>query len=162
MIQLTIDDLHHFEEHEFERNDKQWFDLCHPRLLVLLDAFRSHWGKPVRISPHPLAIGREQAGSSTFDGHYYKMHGSVKAIDVMPSGMTSARGAVAITDIAENIGFGGIGLYPDWNPFPGLHLDIRLLYGPAVTWGAIKRHGKQTYVSFNEALHHFEHNIQTT
>ena len=95
-------------------------------LLALLDEFRHRWGAPVRISPAQGAVGRTYGSGF----HNYRKHGSVKAVDVFPEGLrtkedydrareilVAVKGDLGIPDI-------GIGLYPDWKPAPGLHIDV--------------------------------------
>ena len=55
--------------------------------------------------------------------------------------------AIRILRVSERV---GLGIYPHWNN-PGFHLDTR---GYRARWGAVKRNGKQVYVSYNEALTH--------
>ena len=48
------------------------------------------------------------------------MHGKKKAFDIHIEGLSIKDQYLA----AEEIGFGGIGVYPHWNR-PGLHIDVR-------------------------------------
>lgn len=145
--------LTYFKESEFERNGRNWFDSCHPKLLVLTDVFRRMWGAPIEISPHPKAIGRHDGDSY----HNVDQHGWVMALDVMPHTMYDQRRSTDALAIASRIGFGGFGLYPDWEPRPGIHLDIRPRTSKYITkWGGIDVDGTQKYVKFDIALSKFK------
>lgn len=138
--------LHYFSTKEF-RGQKR---LISPRLLVNIDTFRHMWGRPVIVSPHPAAIGRDSGNSQ----HNYLIHGETRAIDLMPQGMDSYEEAQRAIGIARMIGFTGIGIYPHWKPSPGIHLDVREDRAPShpAVWGGIQVDGKQVYVSLEEAL----------
>jgi hypothetical protein len=45
--------------------------------------------------------------------------------------------------------FGGVGVYPDWMPYPGLHIDGR---EDKATWAGVLRGGRQTYVPVSEVI----------
>jgi hypothetical protein len=142
--------IYFFKKTEFVRG-RNWYELCDVRLLILLDTFRLQWGAPVDISPHIKAIGREDGSSQ----HNYKRWGKVKAIDIMPRGILDDPDTAI--DIANAIGFTGIGYYPHWfigdNVRGGLHLDVRQgdPMNPA-TWGGVRTKKGQVYVSLEEAL----------
>lgn len=141
-----------FSEEEF----RGWAGLMDPVLLVRLDSFRGAWGRPVRISPHPKAIGREDDSTSQ---HNFKRWGMVRAVDVMPDDIVIANDLERAMEVAANVGFTGIGVYPHWEPVPGLHLDVRRSNAPGApaTWGAIRpdRDQPQTFVSAEQALEAF-------
>jgi len=113
-------------------------------LLQKLDEFRERLGRKVMISPAPGALIRFDKGSES-------QHTFGRAVDIMlPDGpdLETAFG------IAKAVGFTGIGVYPDWEPYQGLHLDIRKLepgYSIA-TWGGKNKDGRQVYVSLSEVL----------
>lgn len=150
---FTMTDKHltYFTESEFERNEYSWLDKCHPKLIYLLDAYRRMWKAPVQISPHPKAIGRYKGDSY----HNVDQHGWVMALDLMPHAMYDQRQVIEVSRIASNLGFGGFGLYPDWQPSPGIHIDIRPRDNKIVKWGGIDIKGDQHYVTFHEALMKF-------
>ncbi len=53
------------------------------------------------------------------------------------------------------IGFTGIGVYPHWDPYPGIHGDVRVDRAPGTpaVWGMLNNdRGKQYQVTLNEAL----------
>ena len=130
-------ELRHFEPREFGL----WWPWMDPRLLESLDEFRDRLGAPVMISPAQGALGRRlgEAGRSRHNVDRWKR---VMAADVMlPRGpdLTDPEQGRAVVELARQAGFGGIGLYPDWKPHPGLHLDIRPLKadGAPATWSRI-------------------------
>jgi len=94
-----------------------WWPLLNPDLLLALDEFRERLGVPVVISPAEGAIGR----LSGREGSQHLPRPMVNAIDVMPVGVSLERAY----QVAREVGFTGIGLYPDWQPRPGIHLDMR-------------------------------------
>lgn len=146
-------DLQYFTFHEFDRDGENWFHAMHPWVLRGLDLFRHEWGKPVRISPHPLALGRRD-GTDTLSDHNIDKWGRVLAADVMPEGMEEHGDAYFAVVLADRVGFTSIGLYPDWKPGGGLHLGVRpgRKLGDPAQWGAVDLDGKQTYVSLDAAL----------
>lgn len=122
-----------------------WFPLMNSDLLSKLDQFRGYMRVPVLISPATGAMGRFSRQESQ---HFPQPF--VNAIDVMIPGATMSQ----ILDGARVIGFHGIGLYPDWRPHHGVHLDMRAdrtAENPAL-WSAIKTANGQQYVEIERAL----------
>lgn len=77
-------------------------------------------------------------------------HGKGLAADIMVLGIDLGEAY----KIARRIGFHGIGLYPDWKPAPGIHLDMRserTASNPA-TWSAFNVDGNQAYFGINKVL----------
>ena len=119
-------------------------------LLYKLDAFREALGEgyTVSISPVKGAIGRH-AGVST-SMHNFDLTGSVRAIDVFPAyqntGLTKAQLKRAYK-IAVQVGFTGIGVYPDTQPRPMMHLDVRpnRVKGSPSKWSRFAATGKQDH-----------------
>lgn len=129
--------LRHFRPEEF---GKWWRDMD-PRLLESLDEFRDRLRAPVMISPADGALGRN-LGVRAASRHNIDRWGTVQAADVMlPRGpdVRDPQQGRAVVDLAVECGFGGIGIYPGWHPYPGLHLDIRPLKanGAPYTWARI-------------------------
>jgi len=141
-----------FEPYEFIRNGDSWWDKTSPRLLVMLDVFRFQWGRPVHISGHKKALGRELGDS--FSQHNVDRWGELRAADLQPEGMITRDEAERALAIAESLGFTGFGLYPHWSGGPGLHLDVRHDRDPGspVTWGAVLGASGQMFVSLQDAL----------
>lgn len=146
--------LYYFTQPEFERGGRNWYSDMDPRLLILMDVFRHRWGRPVQISPHPKALGRVMDESKLSD-HNFTRWGVVLAADVMPEGMDTRADAEHALELANEIGLTSIGLYPHWQPGPGLHLGTRRECrpgGPAL-WGAVRNeHGKQVYCTLDQAV----------
>lgn len=142
-------DLRHFTPAEF----RGWGELLSPRLLVVLDVFRGHWGAPVMISPAQGAIGR-RLGPDATSQHNPDRWGEVRAVDVMPEGMDTAQAMRQAMYLARWSGATGIGVYPHWRPRPGLHIDVRTDrdVGDPALWGAVDEDGTQIYVSLARAL----------
>jgi len=56
--------------------------------------------------------------------------------------------------IAKKVGFSGIGIYPDWKPYLGMHLDVRAdrsADNPA-TWSGIRTSSGQKYFGIERAF----------
>ena len=123
-----------------------------PKLLQVMERFRVLWGAPVVISPAPGAIGRTDGDSF----HNYAKHKLVKAIDIMPTGMRTKADFARALECAKQAGATGIGIYPDWSPVPGVHLDVGVRKGRKVgnpaTWAGVKQDGVQIYVDIKEVL----------
>lgn len=124
--------------------------------LFRLDEYRDRLGMVVSVSPAPGALGRE-TGSKTSQ-HYFDGTRYLRVADVMPH----KKGGIALdhgemlyaVELAREVGFTGIGLYPYWHPFPGLHLDMR--DGPLKTWAMIPSpSGKQVEISMAEGWTHY-------
>lgn len=122
-----------------------WSDKMDRRLLVLLDAMRSAWGSAIRISNGDGAIGRLEGSSR----HSLAQWGTVMAVDIVPAGIKTRADAERFYYQAKQLGFGGIGCYPQWNQGVGFHLDSRQCepYKPAC-WGMVA--GK--YVTLHETF----------
>lgn len=142
---MTQPKLKHFKASEFGG----WWPLMNRDLLLKLDEFRERWGVPVQISPASGAIGRETKGSAS--QHNVLRWGEVRAVDVMPVGMTTEAAKRRAVEIARDVGFTGIGLYPDWQPWPGLHLDVRADREPGdpAEWAGVKTVRGQEYVALD-------------
>ena len=136
----------------------QWWPLMSDALLQKLDTFRHRWGQPVQISPAPGSLGRLiPPGAPGFASqHNVTRWGEVRAADIMPlvlepvgdeirrRGMTRAELQRA-AELAEAVGFRGIGAAPDWRPYPGLHVDVRedRREGDPATWAELRVDGVQ-------------------
>jgi hypothetical protein len=95
------------------------------------------------VSPATGAACRDY-GSKT--SRHYAVGRKADALDIM----------LVSGDLEEHYNlarqwFGGVGVYPDWYPHPGLHVDGR--EGEQVaTWAGIKQGNKQVYVSVEQAF----------
>ena len=131
----------------FTKNEK-WGDpdKMNPALLLLLDRLRETIGKPFVIH-----CGYESDGHSTASQHY-----KGNAVDFHIEGLPLTEANRLLLAALHTIQIAGrqahevcgLGIYPDWNN-PGFHLDVR---GYSARWGAVKKEGKQVYISYNEAL----------
>lgn len=128
-----------------------------PTLLLALDEYRSLLGHRVVISPAPGALGRHLGDSNS--QHNVDKWGTVNAADIMPD--CDLEFAYIIAQQTKK--FSGIGIYPDWKPKPGLHLDVRptrTVNNPA-TWGAVRDdEGKQVYVGADGALNKYVRSLK--
>lgn len=122
-----------------------WSDSMDRRLLLMADALRNIRGERIVISNGDGVLGR-YVGESYHSITYW---GTVMAMDVIPDGVKCRADAEKFYYQAKQLGFGGIGVYPQWHQGIGFHLDSRASepYRPA-TWGRVN--GK--YVSLQEAL----------
>ncbi len=113
-----------FEPSEF----REWWLYMDTDLLQKLDTFRSLWGRPVAISSHPDALGRHMGAGGSKSYHNIDRYGAVRAVDIFPQGLNPGNAAQAV-QLAEQAGFGGIGLYTDTQPSMMMHLDNRATPG---------------------------------
>ena len=151
--------LYWFQPHEFGptiQRTEDWWQEMDPRLLILLDVFRSNWGYRVRISKHSMALGRHDGPEDEGD-HNIDRHDAVLAADCFIEGVNSREDAEKAMELAEMVGFTAIGVYPDWRGGFGMHLGTRRCREPGnpATWGAIDQGGRQVYVSVDRALSRF-------
>lgn len=132
-----------FEPSEFQ----QQLHYLDAGVIFALVKLREKVGR-IKISPAPGSIARNKPGSM----HDISDNKLSLAIDVMPLDVSLSEFYQAAREIKE---IGGIGLYPDWLPFPGAHIDLRKrkFNGALATWSGIKNaEGKQIYGGINEAL----------
>jgi len=128
-----------------------WWPLMNQDVLLKLDLFRSLLGAPVIISSAAGGIGREKQSGQGFDSlHNVLKWGQVRAVDVMLPFSTLQQGY----DAARAAGFSGIGVYPDWKPSHGMHLDnrpTRSSDAPAL-WSGVSVNGSQQYGSISQVV----------
>ncbi len=148
--------LYYYKASEFDRGDDNWFNMMDQRLLVLLDVFRYRWGMAVQISPAGGSLGRHLGPLADSD-HNLDRWPYVYAADVMPKGMDTRANAQRAVQIAVDVGFTAIGLYPDWKPHPGLHLSTRPSREPGApaTWGGVMDDGVQDYIALSDTVERF-------
>jgi uncharacterized protein YcbK (DUF882 family) len=109
--------------------------------VFLLDGVREAVGRPIVIHcgyerrPHRPASRHNDGSAVDFHILGVDFRGAVGLVE----------GAIEALGAADRV---GLGIYPHWKS-PGFHLDTR---GRRARWGAVNRGGKQTYVSYNEAL----------
>jgi len=146
-LKSTMVKLKYFSTSEFG----VWWPFLADKLLYGLDAFRDALGVPVRISPASGAIGRTGKDAENSQ-HYLLDDGKLKAIDVLiPENIDLSHAY----NIAKSLGiFTGIGVYPDWKPSHGLHLDTRedkTADNPA-TWSGLETADGQVYRDVSEGF----------
>lgn len=149
--------LDHFTPEEFGI----WWPFMDTELLLGMDRFRGLLGEKVIISPAEDSLGRMSNKSSQ---HYPAP--LVKAADIMPENVSLVRAY----RVARQAGFHGIGVYPDWGPHPGLHVDMRpdrTAADPAL-WSARTEYGpekdaqgrpkkKQIYGAIGDVIEDWQH-----
>ena len=146
--------MRHFKPAEFQG----YYDRYDPELLAFLDEYRDRRKASVRVSPAPGATGRTYGSGF----HNVAIWGSVKAIDIMPSGMDTEadmrREVELLKQIKSDLGIAhiGIGIYPAWSPSPGIHLDVgnRGKASGIATWSGLPtgKDGGQEYKGIEEGF----------
>jgi len=146
-------DLRYFTEPEF----RDWWPHMSLRLLLLLDSLRHQWGDSITISPIKGALGRNN-GEADSSQHNVDRWGEVRAADVFLSGMESRAAANRALGLASRAGLTGIGIYPNWDPSPGMHADVRVDEAPGdpALWGMVDDGDGQYQVSLEKALERME------
>lgn len=132
--------LRHFKPSEFGAS----WPLLSQELLLKLDDLRERLGSRVLISPAPGSLIRPAGGSES--QHVYG-----RAADIMIPDAP----LVAAYNAAREVGFTGIGVYPLWKPYKGLHVDVRpdRTPGNPALWAGLKdANGKQYYTSVDKGL----------
>jgi len=139
-----------------------WFPFVANSTLLKLDKLRSLHGAQIQISKSPGGIARIIPGG---DDNYNSDHNIVKnlgvthALDIyskvpITAGYSNTISYRPMTKyelyqfyiLAEEAGFTGIGVYPDWNN-PGLHVSDGSDTG---RWAGINKDGKQVYIGLME------------
>lgn len=148
------DTLRYFSALEFGR----WAPYMDHEFLFRLDELRDRTGWRIMISPVNGSLGRtpkEFPEGSKTSQHYFDGTRYLRVADTQPhksGGHPLDRDEMQyFTEIAKQIGFTGIGIYPHHKPFAGVHLDMRP--GPIKTWGMlpIGVNDKQVEVSIAQA-----------
>lgn len=143
-IKATNVDLNWFDPSEFREPE-----IVSVEFMVRLDALRGVLGKSITFSPVKGAIIRRAGKTKTL--HNPEYWGCGLAGDVFIR--TDSIHPRDIVDQALKVGFRGVGFYPHWKPMPGFHFDCRP--GRIARWGAVKKNGKQVYVSLSKAFEVF-------
>jgi len=140
--------LEHFQPHEF----RAWWPFMDAGLLLGLDEFRGILGARVNVSKARGAMGRLK---DEFKDSPHFPRPLVLAVDVMLPESSLEEGFQA----ACAAGFTGIGVYPDWHPFHGMHLDMRTEHPPGrpALWSARAVKGnddkiKQVYGAIGDVI----------
>lgn len=161
-LYITKPKLKNFSPKEFGI----WWPFMDDELLKKLDKFRDKIGGEVIISPTTGSIGRLKAAISDSQ-HLLGTDLKIRAVDVMLPlkrlGIRYSRGGSELKNafnLALETGFRGIGAYPKWTPYAGLHLDTRPKpknkYGSYVvdTWSGVfnAKTGQNDYGAINAAF----------
>lgn len=145
--------LRWFDEEEF----REWSARMSHLLLRGLDLFRQRAGVPIMVSPHPLALGRTDEKWQNSQHYVSGQNDVVKAVDVMFPKCNTRIELEYMWNVARDLNwFSGLGVYPHWKPFAGMHLDVRYTRDPRVDpalWGAVlDKDGKQVYTGWKESI----------
>ncbi len=119
------------------------------RVIHMLVRLRGKIGR-IRISPAPGAVARASGSKTTM--HYAEPESGIlsEAIDIMPIDVDLE---TAYQAAMQDPAIGAVGVYPDWLPLPGLHVDLRPRIGSRIAqWSGLKVDGKQVYRSVQEAF----------
>ena len=115
-------------------------------LINRLDRLWELLGGQIIVSPAAGSVVRRLGGNDTSQ-HNADRWGVSRAADVMLVGVSLRDGY----DAAVAAGFTGIGVYPDWKPYHGLHVDVR--DGSAARWSGYRNAaGEQVYGSIETGL----------
>lgn len=140
-----------FVTHPGVRRDLEKLQFVSWKTIDLYDTWLWTCGFEASISP---AEGSTIRWPNGWNGSMTSQHFYGRAIDVMikilPYENVNKCLRLAATK-AKEAGFTGIGVYPDWKPSPGLHLDTRP--GKLAQWGAKNsKTGVQYYVGIQEII----------
>ena len=112
-------------------------------LLFRLDAYCQYMGHGVHVD------------CGTQGEHKAQVHAAGLAVDLIP--LTLINGAMSLLDCfiaATRFGFGGIGIYPDWEynnvKTGGLHFDVRPARMTALWLGVKDVSNEQIYIPLTE------------
>jgi hypothetical protein len=133
--------LRHFKPADFGI----WWPFMNGDFLSKVDQFSEWFQGRVMLSPAPGALGRLGSDSSQ---HFPSP--DLSAADLMLPDISLGDAYQA----ARALGFTGIGLYPDWKPYHGIHLDMRKTRtrdNPAL-WAGVKTGEGQKYVAIEQVL----------
>lgn len=134
--------IKYFSKDEF--NDE--LENLDAQIILTLEKLREKVGR-IMISPAEGAITRKKPGSM----HDISNGRLSLAIDVMPIDVSLKKFYDAARQLPE---IGGIGLYPDWRPYPGAHIDLRKRKnnGLLATWAGVNVDGEQVYSGIDKVL----------
>lgn len=122
--------------------------LLDAQVIYTLATLRSLIGR-IRISPAPGAVARTQGSESTM---HFAGNGRLSlAVDIMPLDVDLKTAYQAAKSISQ---IGAVGVYPDWNPQAGLHIDLRKRKAAfkIAEWSGLKINGSQVYRGVGEAF----------
>lgn len=142
--------LEHFNSGEF----RHWWPYMSHRLLTMLDTLRHKLDTPIYISDNVAALGRHLSWNNESE-HNMDRWGEVLAADCFIRDVRTASETLDVVNTAKDIGFTGIGIYPDWinnsgKNQVGFHFGVRPTrkMGDPALWGRVEN----KYVRLDEAL----------
>ena len=103
-----------FKVNEFRCKDGSDVIFIAPELVLILQAIRDHFGKPVKInSAYRTPTYNKKVGGATYSQHCYGTAADIRVTGVKPK---------MVADFAETllVGRGGIGVYKNFT-----HIDVR-------------------------------------
>lgn len=124
--------------------------LLDKEVVYVLQALRDIIGR-IKISPVLGAIARTDK-AAIHSMHYAGDGRLSRAVDIMPMDVTLKQAYEAAKMINK---IGGIGVYPDWKPRAGLHIDLRKrkVNYQVAQWSGVKNEaGLQVYGAVGEAF----------
>lgn len=156
----AFDSIIHFTASEYG----EWADDVDMELVKTCDVWRSLVGSKIIISPNTGSLGRR---SGSVKSRHYAVGRKFDAQDVfLPEvighidsvNLDQYNNLKKVLEYASHL-FGGIGLYPYWKPYVGLHVDKRPFKkdGSPALWG----HNGRDYCSLQEALKIIEDKART-
>lgn len=140
---IDLNRLRFFKPSEFRHpTDGDMLQWLSPSIVYALDDVRGVLGGRIVISPAGGSMARFTGNPNS--QHFTSQTRQCRAIDVMPLDNT----IIELYNAALQVpAIKGIGLYPDWSPRPGAHLDTREQNFVATWTGYKGDDAKQKYVS---------------
>jgi len=143
---IDFDKIYGFSESEFQGQ----LHLLDANVIFVLQKLRSKIGR-IQVSPAYGAIARTDGSKTTM--HYANLKDNVLslAIDIMPIDADLKTAYKAAKEIKE---IGAVGVYPDWKPRAGLHIDLRdrKANSSIAEWSGLATAQGQIYRSVNEGF----------
>lgn len=143
--------MKNFKESDF----RGWYKDMDHGLLEVIEKFAESLDYDIFISPASGGIGRRMSPTAK-SFHNITKYGKVQAIDLMINKTLTPDEWRDVFEKAKLAGATGIGLYPDWNPTNGVHLDVGKRPGKSpdnpAKWSAYRVNGKQKYFSIDKAF----------
>lgn len=150
MQRKRVEHIENFAASEFHGH----FDLMSGRLLAFLDLLRFQLGRPIEISKAAGAVARFN-GKQSRSEHNVDFWRAVLAVDCFIAGIQTRDEVEMVVQKCTELGFTGIGIYPQWRNNKGevqcgFHLGVRpsKKMGDPATWGFVNGE----YVSIIKAL----------
>jgi len=136
---------------------EDWYGRMAPEVLQLLEDLRERHGAPIRISPHPRALGRYLDDGSQSD-HSVDRWQEVRAADVFPEMPQTPEATRKFLDLCREVGVSAIGVYPHWrNRYGRYQIGFHVGYRPdregnPALWGLIRHNGTTKTINIYDAV----------